>query len=102
MSNLEKRTDDGFILINKKVDDGFVTINNKIDLLSNAIAARNDIVDSRFTPKDDFEKRILELESQVKSNGSKSWVNNTLAAILGAILTGLVAAVVFLSTHRGV
>lgn len=86
MSNLEK-----------KVDAGFTDISKKIDKLSNDIVARNAVVDSRFVDRDDYEKRITNIEREL----NKRWVNNTLSAILGAVITGLIGAVFYFVT-RGV
>jgi hypothetical protein len=82
--------------LDRKVSEGF----NKIDV---ALKEINEKIDQVYS---DGGKRYVSLEifnafrADVESQLSKSWVSNTLSAILGAILTGLISTIYFLLTRR--
>jgi hypothetical protein len=52
--------------------------------------ARFDAMDARFVLQVVYEPRMLALENKVNAYASRRWVQNTLSAILGAVLTTLI------------
>lgn len=81
--------------LEKKVDEGFSAISRQLTDMSAGITARNAIVDDRFVHKEDFDKRLTSVEKQLGTR----WINNTLSAIFGAVLTGLVGALFYFITR---
>lgn len=91
MTNLEKRMEEGFKGVSKKIDD-----------LSVSIVARNAVIDSRFVDRDDFDNRLKTYEktiADIQDKLGKSWINNTLSAIFGMILAGLVSSLIYYVTR---
>jgi hypothetical protein len=82
--------------LEKKVDEGFSNISHQIAELSSSIIARNAVVDQRFVNKSEYDARLSIIEKKLGA----SWVQNTLSAILGVILTSLIGAVFFLITNK--
>lgn len=67
---------------NKAQAESFKILSSKLDGVPYSLSA--------------IEGRVTILEKRL----SKSWVNNTLSAILGVVLTGLVSLIVFLIVGR--
>ena len=82
--------------IEKKVDEGFANLAKQVNDLAVSIVARNAVVDARFVSRDDYDIRMQAVEKQIGTR----WINNTLSAVLGAILTGLISLIVYLLTTR--
>ena len=82
--------------IEKKVDEGFAAVSHQIAELSASIIARNALVDARFVNKAEYDNRKAAIEKQL----SNRWVNNTLSAILGTVLTSLIGTLVYLIAQK--
>lgn len=52
--------------------------------------ARFDAMDARFVLQVVYEPRMLALENKVNAMVAKRWVQNTLSAILGSVITVLI------------
>lgn len=82
--------------LDHKVDAGFISVNAKLDALDMKMTALHADSDMRFVQQNEFRNFREEVSSQL----GKRWINNTLAAILGSVLTGLVGAVSYFVTQR--
>ena len=78
-----------------KVDAGFTSMSAKLDALDSKIGIMFSETENKFTPQSEFKTFRDEVTLQL----GKRWINNTLAAILGSVLTGMIGALWFFITR---
>lgn len=80
--------------LEKASREGFKEISRKLENMSSDFATHKDIEGSKQQAKlehDAIYAEIEDVKADVKSLKNRTWVNNTLSAILGGILALLVA-----------
>ena len=83
------------INLDKKVDAGFKDIKLDIKALGVKFDASHASNDIHFATKEELNT----IRTQLVKLKSRSWVQNTLSAILGAVITSLIGVVVYFLTR---
>lgn len=71
-------------------------VETKLDIVLEQLKTTNeklDILLPTFATHDDLHKQVKHLHQQLERIEKKRWVQNTLSAILGSVLTGLIGYV---------
>jgi len=82
--------------LEKTSREGFKTLHSKLEAMSSQFATHADINSAKEQAKmehDVIYSEIEDVKNDIKLLKKKTWVQNTLSAILGAILTILIAYV---------
>lgn len=80
--------------LEKASREGFKDLSNKIELLSNNFATHKDVEMAKNQAEAEHKAiytKISEIERDVSMLKKRTWIQNTLSAILGAVLTILLA-----------
>lgn len=80
--------------LEKASREGFKNLGEKLEMMSHNFATHKDIEVAKEQAKMEHEaiySEIEDIKEDVKSLKNKNWIHNTLSAILGAVLTLLIA-----------